>query len=174
MKNTKKQNKNDIPIKNIKEIDNEVLYANFHLKDYFIELCNLIPNIEKEKIEIEAITKEKMSAEGFVYVIVVDKKILKIGQSITNITKRIQSYNCGKQSYRDAGTCSTTNYWILQTLLNLNLLAKVYAFFPEPPTYFLFGKQYKNNIPITKKAENEILNSFINKFGKKPIGCIQT
>lgn len=50
----------------------------------------------------------------------------------------------------------------------------VYAFFPEQPKYCLFGKEYQDSFPTSKRAENEILSQFIEQHKKKPIGCTQT
>ena len=54
------------------------------------------------------------------YCFVIDGKILKIGKTDTTMAKRVQSYNCGKKAYRENGTCSTTNYNILQSFLAIN------------------------------------------------------
>ena len=128
----------------------------------------------KERLDIEVLDKSKCDEEGFVYVFVVNEKIFKIGQSTTNIIKRIQSYNCGKAQYRKNGTCGTTNYFVLQSLLNLNLEVFVYAFFPQKPRYEIFGQVFEDSYPPSKKVENIIITDFIKKHGKKPIGCTQT
>ncbi len=132
------------------------------------------PNIELEKLEIEAIDEINIKKSGLVYVFVICDKIFKIGHSITPITKRVQSYNCGKIEYRINGTNSTTNYFVLQTILKINKIVNVFAFFPEHPKYVLFGKEYQDSFPSSKRAENEILKDFIKKYNKKPIGCSQT
>ncbi len=170
----KKKNRNIVILKDVNDLEKEVSYSDFEYKTYFKHLCNLIPNNELEKLEIEQVDKENFKKAGLVYVFVVDGKILKIGHSITAISKRVQSYNCGKTEYRISGTNSTTNYFILQSLLKINKIVNVYAFFPEQPKYILFGKEYQDSFPTSKRAENEILNDFIKKHKKKPIGCTQT
>jgi len=102
-----------------------------------------------------------------VYIFVINERIFKIGHSITAITKRIQSYNCGKTEYRIAGTNSTTNYFVLQSILKINHIVKVYAFFPDQPEYSLFGKIYKDGFPPSKRAENEIIKKFMHRYNKK-------
>jgi hypothetical protein len=57
--------------------------------------------------------------------------------------------------------------------LKLNQKVEVYAFFPNQPEYELFGKIYQDSFPPSKRAENEILTSFLKKHKKKPIGCTQ-
>jgi hypothetical protein len=109
-----------------------------------------------------------------VYVFVINNKIFKIGHTITSIIKRIQSYNCGKTEYRIAGTNSTTNYFVLQSLLNINEIVNVYVYFTEKPKYKVFGKVYQDGKQPAKTAENIIITNFIKNHNKKPIGCTQT
>lgn len=169
----KSKNKNIVPLKNIDDLINECNYSDFEYKTYFDLICKLIPNIEKEKLEIEIMDEQKCAENGFVYVLVIEGKIFKIGQSINNIKSRIQSYNCGKTEYRINGTNSTTNYFVLQSLLKINKEVFVYAFFPPKPHYEIFGQHFEDSHPPSKKAENIIIKKFIEKHGKKPIGCTQ-
>lgn len=169
----KTKNKNIVPIKKISQLEAEIDYESFEYKSHFTHICNLVPKQEDEKLEIEILDEKKCKEEGFVYIFVIHSKIFKIGQSITNIKKRIQSYNCGKTEYRINGTNSTTNYFILQSLLALNEKIEVYAFFPPKPSYKIFGKKFKDSYPPSKRAENIIINDFIKKYKKKPIGCTQ-
>ena len=166
----KLKNKNITPIENIGELDNEMNYIDFIYKEYFIHLCNLIPDKNKEKLNIEYIDQDKKNVEGLVYVFIINDKIFKIGHTIKNITDRIRSYNCGKTEYRINGTNSTTNYFILQSLLKIGLLVQVYAFFPEKPKYKIFGTDVSSSLPPAKKAEKIILESLT----KKPLGCTTT
>ena len=170
----KKKNRNIVFLKTIDDLQNEILYQDFEYREHFIHLCNLLPNKELEKLEIETINEENIKKEGLVYVFIINDRIFKIGHTISPIKKRIQSYNCGKTEYRIAGTNSTTNYFVLQSLLNINKIVNVYAFFPDHPEYTVFGKTFKDSFPISKRAENEILINFIKKHNKKPIGCTQT
>ncbi len=170
----KKKNRNMVIVKDVAQLEKEISFDKFEYKEYFSHLCNLIPEREQEKLRIEAIDEENIQKEGLVYVFVVDGKIFKIGHTITSITKRIQSYNCGKTEYRISGTNSTTNYFVLQSLLGMNEKVKVYAFFPDKPRYTLFGKDYQDSFPVSKRAENIILQDFIKNHSKKPIGCTQT
>lgn len=169
----KKKNRNIVLLKTTKDLEQEISYEDFEFKEYFFHLCNLMPKKEEEKLEIEVVNKEHIKKDGLVYVFVIDGKIFKIGHTITSIIKRIQSYNCGKTEYRISGTNSTTNYFVLQSLLNINQPVLVYAFYPEQPRYTIFGKEYQDSYSTSKRAENEIIKSFISKHSKKPIGCTQ-
>ncbi len=172
-KMVKKKNRNIIILKTINDLKTEINFSEFEYKKYFKHICNLVPNKDKEKLEIEELNKLKVVQEGLVYVFVIENKIFKIGHSINSIKKRIQSYNCGKTEYRINGTNSTTNYFVLQSLLKINKIVNLYAFFPEQPKYKIFGKTYRDSFSPSKRAEKEILTSFINKHNKKPIGCTQ-
>ncbi|GAA9038210.1 hypothetical protein HpHA134_11730 [Helicobacter pylori] len=105
--------KSDIILKSVNDLKDEIDYKDFEYKEYFNLLCELVPNNSLEKLEINAIDEKNMKNEGLVYVFVIQGKIFKIGHSITPITKRVQSYNCGKVEYRKNGTCSTTSYFVL-------------------------------------------------------------
>jgi hypothetical protein len=169
----KKKNRNIVIIKSIDELKNEVNYADFEYKPYFTHICNLVPNVDNERLDIEEIDSQKVKDFGLVYVFVIDEKIFKIGQSITPIKSRVQSYNCGKTEYRISGTNSTTNYFVLQSLLKINKKVKVYAYFPPKKEYTLFDEKGNDSFPPVKKIENKIMRDFIKKHGKKPIGSTQ-
>jgi hypothetical protein len=165
-------NKNrNIRVLNEKDLENEINYNNFQYKNYFHHICDLFPNNDKEKIDIIEIKNvEEFKKAGLVYIFVIDEKILKIGHTITPMNKRIQSYNCGKTEYRIAGTCSTTNWFILQSILKIDKIVNVYGYYTPNPAYNVLGKNYENSIPASKQAEKEILNT----IEKKPIGNTQT
>lgn len=167
------KNRNIVVLKSIEDLKNEVDYDDFEYKKYFSFLCNLTPNNESEKLDITNFDEDVIKKEGFVYVFVIEGKIFKIGQTITSIRDRISSYNCGKIEYRINGTNSTTNYFVLQSLLKINKTVDVYAFFPEQPKYTIFGKSYQDSLSTSKRAEKEIIKDFIAKHKKKPIGCSQ-
>lgn len=169
----KNKSRNIILLKNVEDLKDELDYKDFRYKKFFFHLCNLIPNIKDEKLDIEPVNKDFINKKGLVYIFVIQNKIFKIGNTITSIIKRIQSYNCGKIEYRIVGTNSTTNYFVLQSLLKINKKVKVFAFFPEQPKYKIFGKVYQDSFSPSKRAEKIILNDFVKEYNKKPIGCSQ-
>lgn len=151
----------------------EVPYSQFEFKKHFCHLCNLRPDIASERLLVDAVDAGKFDERGLVYVFCIAGKILKIGNTITTISARVQSYNCGKQAFRNNGTCSTTNYFILQSLLNINTVVKVYAYFPKMVKYNIFGKSGAERFPSPKAVEKEVLRRFKIKHDKIPIGCTQ-
>ena len=99
----REKNRNIQILSSINVLKKEVSYENFNYKKHFTLICYLIPNKDKEKLEIESVDEEKVNTRGLVYVFVIGGKIFKIGHSITSIKKRVQSYNCGKTEYRISG-----------------------------------------------------------------------
>jgi hypothetical protein len=168
-----KKNKNIIPIKSTSELKEEIKFDEYEFKKFFNLLCYLIPNPALERLEIEVFDVNKIENEGLVYVFVIDDFIFKIGHTITSIKKRVQSYNCGKTEYRINGTNSTTNYFVLQSLLKINKKVSVFAYFPNHPTYEVLGNKYTDSHPPSKRAENILMEAFIKKYNRKPIGCTQ-
>ena len=151
----RKKSRNIVIIKKYEELKNEMDYEDFEYKEYFKHICNLIPNKEKERLEIEPIDKDKIKEIGVVYVFVIGEKIFKIGYSINSIIDRVQSYNCGKVEYRISGTPSTTNYFVLQSLLAINRKVKVYAYFPPKVEYQIFEEKGKDAFPPAKKLKRK-------------------
>lgn len=160
-------------LKNKEQLKDEINYNDFKYKKYFDIVCRLIPDKENETLIVEPINKELTNKEGIVYVFVIDGKIFKVGESINSIKDRVQSYNCGKLEYRLKGTCSTTNFYVLQSLLAIGEIVDVYGYFPVQPEYSIFGGKYKSSKSAAKVAENLIIKDFVERYNKKPIGCTQ-
>ena len=160
-------------LKNKDQLKDEVDYKKFKYKKYFKLVCKLIPDVENEVLIVKAVDDELINKEGIVYVFVIDGKIFKVGESINSIKDRVQSYNCGKLEYRLKGTCSTTNFYVLQSILAIGEEVKVYGYFPVQPEYTIFGNKYKSSKSASKVAENLIIKDFIKEYDKKPIGCTQ-
>lgn len=105
---------------------------------------------------------------------VIKNKIYKIGSCTTGFKARVGSYNCGKQKARNKGTCSTTNYFVLQTLLNFNVPVEIYGLFSKREMTFMFlGSEIKEAFPSAKNMKNILLVKFKKKYNKLPIACAQ-
>ena len=164
-------NKNDNPLNSISDVK-PVIFNDFEYKDYFKKIFTLYPDVENEKLDIMNSEEETANKRGLVYCFVIDGILLKIGSSTTSMKARIQSYNCGKESYRENGTCSTTNFFILQTFLNIGKEVDVYAYFPETILFDVFGKKEESSLPA-KKYEKTILEN-LKKNNMFPSLCSQT
>ena len=171
----RERNKNDSYLRSVSELSNEIEYETYQYKELFIYLCDLIPNIEKEKIEVNGdLIGANLQKKDLVYIIVVCGKIFKIGHTINNIHKRVESYNCGKERHREKGTCSTTNFFILQSLLHINRISRLYAYFPIKKEYEIFGEVGEETFPSTKTVKKKILKDFQKRYGRLPLGCTQS
>lgn len=166
-------NKNDNPLN---EIDIRLPLGSFSSKNMFEKIATLSPNQGKEKLDVFGeCNNEYKNKENLVYMFVIDGYIQKIGSSTTSMKKRISSYNCGKKKYRDNGTCSTTNYFCLQTFLNINKKVDVYAFYPKTETIEIdvFGKTEKVTQLVQSKIYERFLLSRLKEKGTMPILCTQ-
>jgi hypothetical protein len=168
---------NIIPLSNTTDLNEEISFSNYELKKYFSFLCELEPDIKLQKIKIVNATSEFFKLKGLVYLIVVEDKIFKIGQTINSFKKRIESYNSGKNKYRqNNGTNSTTNYFVLQSIINFNVKCSVYYFCSDEIKLYsgeILGEKYEDFIPSFKSLEKIILKKFSLKYKKTPIGNIQ-
>lgn len=168
-----RKNKNDVPLEAQKDLESEFNYTEFMHKSAFFHLCNIRPNPEREELIVEDIGHDYLNESGLVYVLVSEGKIVKIGHTINNIHSRISSYNCGKKKHREKGTCSTTNYFILQSILNIGNLIQVYAYFPEKQKYEIFDETGYETFPSPKVVERKVIKDFLDKYKRLPIGCTQ-
>jgi len=160
-------NKNDKPITSFDEIK-KISFSTFNKKYNFTKLCTLIPDKENERLIIKDLGEDK---RGLVYAMVCNDILLKVGSTITSMEDRIKSYNCGRKKFRENGTCSTTNYYVLQSLLNLGMDIEVYVFYPEEIKVNVFGEEVHTSVP-PKLYEKSILRS-LKEEGIMPTFCTQ-
>lgn len=163
-------NKNDI-ILSEKDMINQMNFHEFKYKDKFHLLCDLVPEMDKERIVIKNPTSNLIDRKGILYLFVLNDKLIKVGSSTVSFAERVSSYNCGRKAFRKNGTCSTTNYLVLQTLLNINKIVKVYSYFPEEIELDVWGEKETISLP-TKRFEKKILTELKDR-GKLPILCTQ-
>lgn len=147
--------------------------SSYNLRSYFTKIGELVPNQEQEKLEFCGDIDKFSNIEGVVYLFVVDGKILKLGKTDTSMKKRIQSYNCGKRQYRENGTCSTTNYKVLQSFLSIGKNVELYCYFVPPITINLFGEEITITTSPSKCIEKAFQIKTQEQFGDKLSLCIQ-
>ena len=167
--------KNENPLHSITQLDKEINYKDFVYKNDFKHICNLKPHSKNgaEHLEVIPIEKNLVNELGFVYIFVIENKIFKIGSSINSIYNRISSYNCGRIKFRMKGTCSTTNYFVLQSFLKFDEVINLYGYFPEKQKYKVFNEEGIDVFPSAKIVEKKVLKDFKEKYNKLPIGCSQ-
>ena len=174
----KKKNPNDTLLKNVGQLSNEVAWKDYKHNNAFAYLCKLTPNPDREEIIITHKADEKKMQIPCVYIMVINGVILKIGVAAGTKNKggfagRVGSYNCGKTQNRIAGTASTTNYWLLQSLLRMGVECDIYAIYSKPHISHIFGEDFTDWIPSPKGMEGVIISQFERDYGKKPIGNVQ-
>lgn len=150
------------------------LWENFNMKNWFTHIGKMYPNREKEEILWVTDTDQSDIEEGLVYFFVIDGHIYKCGKTDSLMRERIQSYNCGKQSNRSSGTCSVTNFKVLQTLLNFNCEVDVYAYIAPYIEVNCYGKTFMTKNSPAKAIEKETNQLLIEQFGELPPGCFQS
>ena len=171
--NATKKNRNIVLLKSVDELSGEINYQNFMRKDDFIHIADIVPNAEFEKLDIRFVDEKYENIEGLIYVFVIEDKIFKIGQTIGTLGSRVSSYNCGKTEYRIAGTNSTTNYFVLQSLIKIGKTVKVYGHFASKQEYKIWDEEGEDCFPSVKVIEKKLIRDFSAKYHKKPIGNTQ-
>ena len=128
------------------------------------------PNNQNERWDMDIKDPRYLTQEDLIYALVIDGKLLKIGKSITTMKKRVQSYHCGKNAYREKSnaTNSATNWYILQSVLAINLPVYIYVLFVPRTDGKFMGWTYHNR--ISKEIESILITAFYNQYGFKPIG----
>ena len=168
----RKSNKADIPLKSVDALANEVAWETYNYKGKFKYLCKIVADCENEKLLIKNAVDESMT-RSCVYVMVINGKIFKIGVALRGVKSRVGSYNCGKTTNRMRGTASTTNYWVLQSFINLATDVHVYAYFVPTKRCKIFGEMIEEPFPSAKSVEGVLLKKFIAQYKQKPIGNTQ-
>lgn len=169
-----KVNKNESPIRTIREIKNEVKWDEYEYSSLFTHYCDVEPNFDNERLEIVHIHEYNLvDVKGIVYVLVVENRIIKMGQSINEFSSRLGSYNSGKMAYRARGTNSGANFFMLQSLLNIKKQVNVYLLAPNHKKWEVLGETGTEPFPPAKIWERILLNKFKSKYGKLPIGNTQ-
>lgn len=167
-------NKNDNPIN---DIDKKININSFTQMDYFDKIAIIESNIEKESLIIKEIIDERyITQKNLVYLFVIDGFIQKVGSTTQTMKDRISSYNCGKKLYRKNGTCSTTNFFVLQSFLNIGKQIDIYAFFPGKKKEYvdIFGDIILKDFSMPSKDCEKILLNQLKERKVMPILCTQT
>lgn len=117
-------------------------------------------------------------SKGILYMIVgvIDNKkhIIKFGQTRKTLEERIGSYNCG--TIKNIGTASTTNVFILQSIIASDIKYEVYYvdcsdFIERFKWYDQISKSFASSKSLA--FENIILQQYIKQFNEKPLGNTQ-
>lgn len=172
-------------------IDDSILFDDYNRKDYFIPIAEIILDDElitcgkkegskKRKTLIQFISK--ISNEDFtkknewLYLLVINNRIVKIGGTRCGIKGRIQSYLCGHhiEERGKSGDCSKTNGFIYNTFeFYLNLGCKIEMYGYELPktemTIKILDKETKIIAQTYHAYESTFLEDYKKNYNKYPI-----
>ena len=165
-------NRLDEPLKKMSSLADQVPWQMYEHSEDFQYLCRIAPDKENERLVITDEIKENMN-RSCIYIMVIEGRIFKIGTALRGIRGRISSYNSGRTKYRVRGTNSGANYWVLQSLLNLEKEAIFFAYYPPVQKCTIFGETLDEPFPSAKSVEGVIIRRFEDRYKKKPIGCTQ-
>ena len=173
----------------IKEIDisKELHFESFKHYDKFIKVADIIEDTEinkkgdkRRKTEImfkPVIEKSKWNSKAeWIYIFLMDNKIIKIGGTRTGLSGRCGSYLCGQHvpERGKSGDCSKTNAYIYNSFVfYLKNKYKIEMYGYELPHSFLemdiFGKTTKVEAQTFHAFESRCLEEYKKETGKYPI-----
>lgn len=172
-------------------IDKTVLFDNYNRKEHFIPIADIVLDNEvftsgkkqgnkKRNTLIQFIPT--ISNEAFnkktewLYLLVINDRIVKIGGTRTGLKGRIASYLCGHhvEERGKSGDCSKTNGFIYNTFeFYLNLGCKIQMYGYELPkteiTIEIFGKETKITAQTYHAYESTFLEDYKKNYDEYPI-----
>jgi len=174
---TKTMVETELDITNEPTIDEFLIKGN--LNDYIVKVGDITPadgNVSKKlKCGYRVNVKDEWKKhEHWTYVLVIDGKVLKCGDSTMTLKGRWNSYSAGTRISRDNGTCSTTNYFIseiIRTSHELGYEVELYGY-AIPPIYAevdIFGEVETCRGDFVSYFESKLMEKFVDNFGHKPI-----
>lgn len=172
-------------------IDKTTKFEEYNNKDYFIKIADIVLDSEVFKSGKKQGNKKRntliqfvptISVEEFnkktewLYLFVIDGRIVKIGGTRTGLKGRVSSYLCGHHIKERAksGDCSKTNAFIYNTFefyLNLGFKIEMYGYklpIKETTTEF-FGKEIKITVQTYHTYESICLENYKKNYKKYPI-----
>ena len=172
-------------------IEKTILFDEYNRKDYFVKIANVLLDVDtfttgkkcgtkKRNTMIQfvpQIPNEKFSKKTeWIYIFVINDRIVKIGGTRTGLKGRVGSYLCGHHVAErgKSGDCSKTNGFIYNTFdFYLNLGCKIEMYGYELPkteiTIEIFGKE-TNIIAQTYHAyESTFLEDYKKMYNDYPL-----
>jgi hypothetical protein len=171
-------------------INNTILYEDYNRKEYFIPVADIVLDNEL------TITKEKQSKKKrntliqfipkisnkefnkkteWLYLLLINGRIVKIGGTRTGLKGRVDSYLCGHhiEERGKSGDCSKTNGFIYNTFefyLQLGCKIEMYAYeLPKTQiTIEIFGKETIINAQTYHAYESSFLDDYKKTYNKYP------
>jgi hypothetical protein len=172
-------------------INETILFEEYNRKDYFISIADIVLDSElctsgkkqgnKKRTTliqfVPTISTEAFNKKNeWLYLLVINGRIVKIGGTRTGIKGRVASYLCGHhiEERGKSGDCSKTNGFIYNTFeFYLNLGCKIQMYGYELPkteiTIEIFGKETKITPQTYHAYESTFLEDYKKNYNKYPI-----
>ena len=172
-------------------IDNAVRFEEYNRKDHFIPIANIVLDNELFTCGKKQGTKKRntliqfiptISQEPFnkktewIYLLVINDMIVKIGGTRTGLKGRVSSYLCGHhiKERGKSGDCSKTNGFIYNTFefyLNLGYNIQMYGYeLPKTEiTIKIFGKETNITAQTYHAYESTFLEDYKKNYKEYPI-----
>ena len=114
----------------------------------------------------------------WLYCLVYDGRIVKVGMTITSLEDRYGSYSCGTDRAMKKGSCSTTNFIISEcnALAMMNdINVEIYGIAVPKPIIekTRFGVTKKCALSSVRDEETMLTEAFKTAYGHKPVMCVQ-
>ena len=170
-------------------LDKTIPFDSYNRKDYFVPVADIVLDSElsatgtkKRNTLIQFIPK--ISNEAFkkknewLYLLIINGNIVKIGGTRTGLKGRVASYLCGHhiEERGKSGDCSKTNGFIYNTFaFYLQLGCKIEMYGYELPkteiTIDIFGKATKITAQTYHAYESTFLEDYKKNYKEYPILC---
>lgn len=169
-------------------IEKTILLADYNRKEHFIPVADIVLDCEvgsgggKKRRNtliqfVPLISQEAYSRKAeWLYLLVINDRIVKIGGTRTGIKNRVSSYLCGHyiQERGKSGDCSKTNGFIYNTFeFYLNLGCKIQMFGYELPrtevSIEIFGVETKIVAQTYHAYESSFMEDYKKNYREYPI-----
>jgi len=174
-------------------LDNTISFDSYNRNTHFVPVADIVLDKELSNNEKTKGTKKrntiiqfvpKISSELFnkktewLYLLIINGNIVKIGGTRTGLKGRVSSYLCGHhvKERGKSGDCSKTNGFIYNTFaFYLELGCKIEMYGYELPkteiTIDIFGKQTKITAKTYHAYESTFLEDYKKNYNEYPILC---
>jgi hypothetical protein len=160
------------------DLSNEPTLFDFISKNELSKYLSKVGNITLDKTlkcgYRVSILGEFKKENQWAYVLLIDGKIVKFGDTTKTLNNRWSSYSAGIKKNRDKGTCSTTNYFISEVIRQaLENKREVELWGYNIPTKYLtievFGETTSAIVDVVTYYESKLLELYQKTYNKLPI-----
>ena len=138
------------------------------------------PNYTGKKVDYVA-EDEAMwndSTNEWLYLLVYNKRIVKIGMTERNLKERWSSYSCGTSRAMTKGSCSTTNFIISECnfgAVRCGMDVEIYGIPCKKEKYSMtrFGVTKYISPSVVRDLEKMLSDCFQTTYRHKPVLCVQ-